>query len=65
MRATNCLAWRRKARCCHRSAQTAWKNTTFVKDDAIVYLEPSFYLTEGIQAYTALFGQIEAAFTKA
>lgn len=40
------------------AAQTAWKNTTFVKDDAIVYLEPSFYLTEGIQAYTDSYDKI-------
>lgn len=33
-------------------AQTAWANTNFVKNDAIVYLDPQYYVTEGIVAYT-------------
>ena len=43
----------------------ALQNVQAVQSDQIVILDPNFYLTEGIQAYTALFGQIEAAFTKA
>lgn len=39
-------------------AQSAWKNTTFVKNDDIVYLAPSFYVTEGIQAYTDAYDKI-------
>ncbi|WP_226346541.1 ABC transporter substrate-binding protein [Agilicoccus flavus] len=34
------------------AAQKAWANTTFMKNKAIVYLDPTFYTTEGIQAYT-------------
>ena len=36
-----------------------------VQQKQIVILDPNFYLTEGIQAYIALFGQIETAFAKA
>ena len=43
----------------------ALQNVAAVQSDQIVILDPNFYLTEGIQAYTALFGQIEAAFAKA
>lgn len=43
----------------------ALQNVAAVQNDQIVILDPNFYLTEGIQAYTALFGQIEAAFAKA
>ncbi|WP_403024356.1 siderophore ABC transporter substrate-binding protein [Salinibacterium sp. GXW1014] len=43
-------------------AQEAWKSTTFMTDDQVIYLEPDFYVTEGIQAYTTVYQQIVAAF---
>lgn len=46
-------------------AQKAWANTTFVKNDQIVYLAPDFYTTEGIQAYTAAYDALGAALEKA
>lgn len=36
-----------------------------VQEGRIIYLDPNFYLTEDIQAYTALFQQIADAFTAA
>lgn len=38
---------------------------TAVQEGQIIYLDPNFYLTEDIQAYTALFEQIRDAFTDA
>lgn len=43
----------------------ALQNVTAVQQDRIVILDPNFYLTEGIQAYTELFGQLEEAFSAA
>lgn len=43
----------------------ALANVPAVQKDQIVYLDPNFYLTEDIQAYTALFEQIKAAFAAA
>ncbi len=43
------------------AAQKAWANTTFVKNDQIVYLAPDFYTTEGIHAYTAAYDAIGSA----
>lgn len=43
----------------------ALQNVTAVQQDQIVILDPNFYLTEGIQAYTELFDQIEEAFAAA
>lgn len=40
----------------------ALQNVTAVKDGQIVILDPNFYLTEGIHAYTNLFKQLEEAF---
>ncbi|MDO5626744.1 MAG: ABC transporter substrate-binding protein [Mobilicoccus sp.] len=39
-------------------AQTAWANTTFVQNNDIIYLRDTFYVTEGIQAYTDAYTQI-------
>lgn len=39
-------------------AQTAWNDTTFKKNNQIVYLAPDFYITEGIQAYTSAYTAI-------
>lgn len=41
--------------------QTAWKNTTFMKNDDVVVLDPQFYVTEGIQAYTSAYDAIAKA----
>ncbi|GHD02316.1 ABC transporter substrate-binding protein [Zhihengliuella salsuginis] len=41
-----------------------WADTTFFSEDQIIYLEKYFYVTEGIEAYTAAYGQIAEAFTK-
>lgn len=41
----------------------ALKNVTAVQKDQIIILDPNFYLTEGIQAYTDLFEQIAEAFS--
>lgn len=43
----------------------ALANVPAVQKDQIIYLDPNFYLTEDIQAYTALISQIEAAFAAA
>ncbi len=43
----------------------ALKNVPAVQKDQIIYLDPNFYLTEDIQAYTKLFEQIQAAFAAA
>ncbi|MHA7134319.1 ABC transporter substrate-binding protein [Oerskovia turbata] len=43
-------------------SQAVWAETTFAKNDQIVYLEPNFYITEGIHAYTRAFDQISAKF---
>lgn len=43
----------------------ALQNVTAVTKDQIVILDPNFYLTEGIQAYTELFEQLRAAFAAA
>lgn len=43
----------------------ALANVPAVQKEQIIYLDPSFYLTEDIQAYTALFDQIKAAFAAA
>ncbi|WP_369069943.1 siderophore ABC transporter substrate-binding protein [Kineococcus terrestris] len=45
------------------SEQEAWAGTTFTTQDQVVYLPPTFYVTEGVQAYTAVFDQITDAFT--
>ncbi|MEV7973511.1 ABC transporter substrate-binding protein [Cellulomonas sp. NPDC089187] len=38
-------------------------NVTAVQEGQVIYLDPNFYLTEDIQAYTALFEQIRDAFS--
>ncbi|MCW2289744.1 siderophore ABC transporter substrate-binding protein [Leucobacter luti] len=43
----------------------ALANVPAVQKDQIIYLDPTFYLTEDIQAYTGLFEQIKAAFAAA
>lgn len=43
----------------------ALKNVPAVQKGQIVYLAPSFYLDEGIQAYTALYADIAKAFAAA
>ncbi|WP_449281156.1 siderophore ABC transporter substrate-binding protein [Leucobacter sp.] len=43
----------------------ALQNVTAVQEDRVVILDPDFYLTEGIQAYTELFDQLEEAFSAA
>ncbi|QDW61906.1 ABC transporter substrate-binding protein [Oerskovia sp. KBS0722] len=43
-------------------SQAAWAQTTFTTDDQVIYLEPNFYITEGIHAYTRAFDQISAKF---
>ena len=43
----------------------AMQNVTAVTEDNIIVLDKNFYITEGIQAYTALFNQIKDAFTAA
>ncbi|WP_424214035.1 siderophore ABC transporter substrate-binding protein [Streptomyces sp. BI20] len=45
-------------------SQEAWAKTTFKTKDQIVYLDPDFYVTEGIQAYTDAFDAVHGAFTK-
>lgn len=45
------------------ASQAAWAETTFTQNDQVVYLEPNFYITEGIHAYTKAFDQIAAAFS--
>lgn len=36
----------------------AFANTTFVTEGNVIYLDPNFYLSEGIQAYTEAFQQV-------
>lgn len=43
----------------------ALKNVPAVKNDKIIILNPNFYITEGVQAYTELFNSIKEAFAKA
>ncbi|GAB2561517.1 siderophore ABC transporter substrate-binding protein [Leucobacter ruminantium] len=43
----------------------ALRNVTAVQQDQIVILDSDFYLTEGIQAYTELFEQLQEAFSAA
>lgn len=43
----------------------ALKNVPAVKDGKVIVLDSNFYLTEDIQAYTALFEQIKEAFAAA
>lgn len=43
----------------------ALQNVTAVQKDQIVYLDPNFYLDEGIQAYTALYRAVADAFEDA
>ncbi|MET8825215.1 ABC transporter substrate-binding protein [Streptomyces sp. NPDC004610] len=40
----------------------AWDKTTFRTKDQVIYLDDDFYLSEGIQAYTAAFTQVTTAF---
>ncbi|WP_432482461.1 siderophore ABC transporter substrate-binding protein [Kineococcus esterisolvens] len=47
------------------SEQEAWKDTTFITQDHVIYLPAMFYVTEGIQAYTDVYGQIADAFSAA
>jgi iron complex transport system substrate-binding protein len=47
------------------AAQEAWADTTFAKNDQVIYLDRFFYVTEGIQAYTDAFKQIAKAFDAA
>ncbi|NAZ88423.1 siderophore ABC transporter substrate-binding protein [Kineococcus indalonis] len=47
------------------SEQQAWQDTTFVTEGHVVYLPADFYVTEGVQAYTAVFEQIADAFSAA
>lgn len=44
------------------SGSEALAGVTAVAQEQIIYLDPSFYLTEDIQAYTALYDQIGEAF---
>lgn len=43
----------------------ALQNVPAVQEDQIVILDPNFYLTEGIQAYTELFETLQEAFAAA
>lgn len=43
----------------------ALQNVTAVQEGQIIYLDPDFYLTEDIQAYTDLFNQVAEAFSAA
>ncbi|GIG36186.1 siderophore ABC transporter substrate-binding protein [Cellulomonas pakistanensis] len=43
----------------------ALQSVTAVAQDQVVYLDPDFYLTEDIQAYTALYEQVAQAFADA
>lgn len=43
----------------------ALASVTAVAEDQVIYLDPDFYLTEDIQAYTALYEQIAQAFSAA
>jgi len=46
-------------------ASQALASVTAVAQGQVIYLDPSFYLTEDIQAYTALYEQIAQAFAAA
>lgn len=46
------------------ASSEALQNVPAVKDGRIVVLDPNFYLTEGIQAYTTLFETLGTAFSK-
>lgn len=46
-------------------ASQALASVTAVAQDQVIYLDPNFYLTEDIQAYTALYEQIAQAFAAA
>nr|WP_237464975.1 ABC transporter substrate-binding protein [Leucobacter luti] len=43
----------------------ALKNVPAVQKDQVIYLDPTFYVTEDIQAYTTLFEQMRDAFNAA
>ncbi|WP_454049305.1 siderophore ABC transporter substrate-binding protein [Cellulomonas sp. Marseille-Q8402] len=43
----------------------ALAGVTAVAQDQVIYLDPDFYLTEDVQAYTALYEQVAQAFTDA
>lgn len=43
-------------------AQEAFASTTFATRDQVIYLDPLFYVREGIQAFTEAFTQISTAF---
>lgn len=43
----------------------ALAGVTAVAEDQVIYLDPDFYLTEDIQAYTALYEQVAQAFSAA
>ncbi|RLV56667.1 iron ABC transporter substrate-binding protein [Aeromicrobium phragmitis] len=45
------------------SGSQALASVTAVTEDQVVYLDPNFYLTEDIQAYTSLYEQIAEAFS--
>lgn len=45
--------------------QEAWAKSTFKRKGQVIYLPTDFYLTEGIQAYTAAFNQVATAFNAA
>ncbi|PZR55349.1 iron ABC transporter substrate-binding protein [Xylanimonas oleitrophica] len=47
------------------SGSEALAQVTAVTEDQVVYLDPTFYLTEDIQAYTNLYRQVAAAFSAA
>ncbi|HLS49546.1 MAG TPA: ABC transporter substrate-binding protein [Actinomycetaceae bacterium] len=44
------------------AAQEAFRGTTFMAQDQVIYLDPYFYTREGIQAYTEAYVQIAEAF---
>ncbi len=47
------------------AAQEAFRNTTFMTEDQVIYLDPFFYTREGIQAYTEAYESIATAFENA
>ncbi|WP_336990934.1 siderophore ABC transporter substrate-binding protein [Leucobacter sp. VD1] len=47
------------------TSSEALQNVSAVQQGRIVILDPNFYLTEGIQAYTGLFTQLQEAFSAA
>lgn len=44
-------------------AQEGFAGTTFTKNEQVIYLDPFFYTTEGIQAYTDAFDSVATAFS--